>query len=82
MTFHLMCVYDISSSVSVAEWPPFGNSPVQISRTIAPSDYWALGLSGPRAIEPSDYRAPGLSDPRNMDPEYRTLGLPGVTRFI
>ena len=37
-------------------------------RTIGPSDYWALGLSGP-----------GLSDPRtNGPPDYRTLGLPGV----
>ena len=24
MTFHLMCGHIISSSVSVAEWPPFG----------------------------------------------------------
>ena len=24
MTLHLMCVYIILSSVSVAEWPPFG----------------------------------------------------------
>ena len=24
MTFHLMCVHLIFSSVSVAEWPPFG----------------------------------------------------------
>ena len=24
MTFHLMCVHIISSSVSVAEWPLFG----------------------------------------------------------
>ena len=24
MTFHFMCVHIILSSVSVAEWPPFG----------------------------------------------------------
>ena len=24
VTFHLMCVHIIFSSVSVAEWPPFG----------------------------------------------------------
>ena len=24
VTFHLMCVYIIFSSVSVVEWPPFG----------------------------------------------------------
>ena len=24
MTFHLMCVHIIFSSVSIAEWPPFG----------------------------------------------------------
>ena len=43
------------------------NSPVQINQTFGPSDYWALGLSGPRTIGPSDYRTP----------DYRTLGLMG-----
>ena len=54
------------------------SSPIQINRTTGPSDYWALGLSGPRTIGPSDYRAPGLSDPRTIGPpDNRTLGLMG-----